>query len=168
MHIQGLVSSISNPRKRSFAQHAAVTTPSKIPRVGNSSSLSSFSRRTIISPDPSALISPPFEMPHSSHQPSSRSGRGFALRSSQSGHRLTSKTRPGKSTTRRLLDAPLHDQAYIARQYRSSHLPLKPMHETAPKSSLGNFSMLATEKLPSYKAVEGLVTHDGQTIQVWR
>jgi hypothetical protein len=178
MQINSAQKVVSNPHKRSFAQQATAATskhlPSKVPRVDNipPSSSFSFSRHTTSTP---TLVSPPFEMPHSSHQASSRSSRGFGLRSSQSvghgsSHRLTSKGRGGKSNSRKLLDAPLHDHAYIAREYRNSQLPLKPMHEEAPKSSLGNFSMLSTGKLPSYKAVEGLVMDGshGQTVQMWR
>lgn len=146
---------VSNPHKRSFAQQATATSP-KVLRVDNSSF--SFSRRTA---GPSPLVSPSFEMPHSSHQQSSR-------RSAQSGssHRW-SRDRSGKFNA---LDAPLHDHAYISQKYRKSLLPLKPVHENTPKSSLGNFSMLSTGNLPSYKVVDGLVVVDGkgQTLRIWR
>jgi small subunit ribosomal protein S24e len=177
--VQGALSSIPNPRKRSFAHQATAPSfsryqlSSKLPRV-DSSTTSSFSRRATISPDPPALVSPPLEMPHPSQQPASRSSRGFGLRSQSAGHgsshRLTAKGRGAKLVTRKLLDAPLHDQAYIAQEHRNTSLPLKQTHEDAPKSSLGNFSMLATGKLPSYKAVEGIFTDHlhGQTIQMWR
>ena len=180
-----VMSSILNPHKRSFAQQATATTAlqskslsSKVPRVDNPPASSSFSfhKRTTVPLDPPVLVSPPpFEMPHSSHQPSSKSSRGFGSRASQSaGHgssqRLISKGRGGKLIMHKLLDAPLHDRAYIAREHGNFQLPLKPMHENAPKSSLGNFSMLSIGKLPSYKAVEGLVPDGlhGQGIQTWR
>lgn len=175
-----VVSSILNPLKRSFTQHATSTTPlqskslsSKAPRVDNPppSSPFSFSRRTTTL-DPPALVSPPFEMPHSPHLPSSKSSRGFGLRASQSaGHGSSHrKGRGGKSIAHKILDAPLHDHACIAREYGNFQLPLKPMHESAPKSSLGNFSMLSIGKLPSYKAVEGLVLDGshGQAMHMWR
>jgi small subunit ribosomal protein S24e len=181
---QKVVSSFFNSHKRSFTQQATATAPlqskplsSKVPRVDNPppSSSFSFSKRTTTAPHPPVLVSPPFEMPHSSHQPSSKSSRGFGLRASQSvghgsSHRLTPKGRGGKSIARKLLDAPLHNQAYIAREYGNFQLPLKPIHENAPKSSLGNFSMLSIGKLPSYKTVEGLVADGlhGQTMQIWR
>jgi small subunit ribosomal protein S24e len=180
--VQGAVSSIPNPRKRPFAQQATAPTSSqlplssKLPRVDSSMPSSSFSasRRPATIPDPPTLVSPPFEMPHASQQPASRSSRGFGLRSQSVGHgsshRLSAKNRGGRSVARKLLDAPLHDQTYITEEHRNIFLPLKPMHEEAPKSSLGNFSMLATGKLPSYKAVEGAFMGDphGHTIQMWR
>lgn len=135
----------STSLKRSFSQ---ATSPnpgpmsSKLPRIAKSS-------------DPPALVTPPFQI----HRPN----RPSALRSSQSGssHRITGRSR--KSTPRKSLPPPLHDSAYIQQQYRNSDLLLR--HESAPKSSLGNFSMLSIGNLPSYHAEEGLFV-DGSPI--WR
>jgi hypothetical protein len=55
-----------------------------------------------------------------------------------------------------ILDGPLHDQALIVREYKPS-LPIKPTHESTPKSSLANFAMLADQKLPTYNITMGMI-----------
>ncbi|KAF8078620.1 P-loop containing nucleoside triphosphate hydrolase protein [Lyophyllum atratum] len=161
-------SNITPSSKRPFAQQAVAHLAPKVPRIDTPDSSSSFSLSR--QAKSSSIVAPAFEMPSSS---SSR-GRAF-------GHRIShpvahnssvrgSKKRGGKSASLRHFDGPIHDEAYIARVYRTSALPLKPLHESTPKSSLGNFAMLVTEQLPTYKTTEGLVVDEatGRATQLWR
>ncbi|RDB28425.1 ATP-dependent RNA helicase DHX36 [Hypsizygus marmoreus] len=171
-------SSAAHPHKRSFAQQASAlqTKPEspKVPRIDTSEPSSfSTSRKATKSARPEPIAPPAFQMPQSS---SSRPGRGFGVRPAHpTGHPSSSRfpnKRAGKSVSHlhRHLEGPVHDQAYITRTYRTSPVPLKSAHEATPKSSLGNFSMLVTRKLPTYKLTEGFIVDEatGKPTQYWR
>ncbi|KAJ8702602.1 hypothetical protein PTI98_001305 [Pleurotus ostreatus] len=65
-------------------------------------------------------------------------------------------------------DPPIHDKAYILETYRGSN-PLKAQHEDTPKSSIGNFCMIAISKLPDYKCTQGTVVESsGKRTLMWR
>jgi small subunit ribosomal protein S24e len=174
------------PLKRSFAQQATATAPkhpspspsSKVLRVDSPQSASSFSfsRRTTTTPTGPPFVSPAFEMPSSSHAQSPRSSRAptFGVRSSRSvlGHNSTSRFSGsrggGRGTARKMLDGPVRDQAYIVGEFNKSPIPLKKIHESTPKSSLGNFSMLAFGKLPQYQYMSGYLADGPRSQQMWR
>ncbi|KAG5635573.1 hypothetical protein H0H81_010758 [Sphagnurus paluster] len=100
-------------------------------------------------------------MPPSSSSRSRGNGRPSHPAAHSSSARPPKKRggKPGASHKLQL-DGPLHDETYITRTRRTSPIPLKPVHESTPKSSLGNFAMLVTEQVPTYKAVEGAVVDE--------
>ncbi|KAF5370240.1 hypothetical protein D9615_010076 [Tricholomella constricta] len=168
-------SSTSHPHKRPFAHQASALKLEpeslKVPRVDMPDASSSFSHSRQAKSSKSNIVAPPaFEMPPSS---SSRS-RGFGHRPSHPAAHASSsrvlKKRGGKYTSHRHLEGPLYDEAYINRIHLTSPIPLKPLHESTPKSSLGNFAMLVTEQVPTYKSIEGFLEDEatGRTTQVWR
>lgn len=166
---------IQNSNKRSFVQQASALQQqpkpdsSKVPRIATIEPSSfSFSRRATNSPNPSTSAHTASPMPQAS---SSRPSRGFAKRPPYSNLHGSSKLpnkRGGKP--HRNLEGPLHDQAFITQTHRMSEVPLKTVHESTPKSSLGNFSMLAVEKLPTYKFTEGSIFDETtkKSTSVWR
>ncbi|TFK77096.1 P-loop containing nucleoside triphosphate hydrolase protein [Pluteus cervinus] len=170
----------SNPHgvKRPLTQRAlsqpSSTSATKVPRVDHSQASVSASR---VVTTPSSTSSS--GMPSSSHPQSSRAPKAMTGRLShqQASHNfvhgpssLRYKKRGGRAggPSRRILDGPFHDEQYIQQHYNTSNAPLKKVHENAPKSSLGNFSMLAAGKVPAYEYLDG-VLYDGASMhQLWR
>ncbi|KAG6842205.1 hypothetical protein C0991_000175 [Blastosporella zonata] len=92
---------------------------------------------------------PPMAPPSSSRPGGTRSSRHPTAPGSSS--RPPKKRGAAKpSAPLRLLDGPLHDEAYIKRTARTD-TPIKPIHETSPKSSLGNVAQIGCGKMPTYK-----------------
>ncbi len=168
----------SNPLgvKRTLTQRAlsqpSSTTATKVPRVDHSQSSVSASR---VVTTPSSTP----DMPSSSHPQSSRAPKAMTGRSShqQASHNfvhgpssLRYKKRGGRAggPSRRILDGPFHDEQYIQQHYNTSNAPLKKVHENAPKSSLGNFSMLAAGKVPVYEYADGVLYDGANMHQLWR
>ena len=113
----------------------------------------------------------------SSHQPPrATKGSSFTIRpphfasQGSSSRSVGSSKRGGKGglIKKTLLEGPLHDEKYIEQKYNQPPLPIKKIHESTPKSSLGNFSMIAVGKLPQYSAVEGVVDGGAKRLHVWR
>ncbi|KAF9459916.1 P-loop containing nucleoside triphosphate hydrolase protein [Collybia nuda] len=109
-------------------------------------------------------------MPQPSHSQPPRSNRPPGQRSSQVAgpSRPSGRGRGGKGPSRKALEGPIHDEAFIVREYKKSLLPLKPVHESTPKSSLGNFAMVAIGKPPAYKFSDGFITQESRSIPIWR
>jgi small subunit ribosomal protein S24e len=173
--------STHNPYKRSLAHQASAIahqpqpSSSKFPRIDNpqASSSFSFSRQTNSATDTATIVPPPFaKMPQSTHNQPPRSHKAFGHRPAHPAgpSRLSGKGRGGKGVSRKMLEGPIHDEAFIVREYKKSPVPLKPVHEATPKSSLGNFAMLAVGKVPVYKISDGLVASEPRTLptQMWR
>lgn len=176
-------SSSSNPAatltgsKRPFSQQA-VALPDNLPSSSKAPRID-FSQRS-----PRRNSSPP---PYSSSQrgsnmsssrgppPRSKGGSssGFGYKHKAAGGPGSSfskspKKKPQTQQRRLLFEGPLNDEEYIVREYKKSPLPLKPLHESTPKSSLGNFSMLAAGKTPTYTFSEGSIMLDSRPKNIWR
>lgn len=108
-------------------------------------------------PRPTKGSSSTIRPPHFAGQGSSSRSVGSSKRGGKGG--LIKKT---------FLEGPLHDEKYIEQEYNQPPLPIKKIHESTPKSSLGNFSMIAVGKLPQYSAVEGVVDGGAKRLHVWR
>lgn len=162
--------------KRPFSQQATALPDnppsSKAPRVD-------FSQR---SPKRDSNPAPPMSSQQQKQPtggPSSLRGQGSR---SRPGYGFGHKSQPGpsggssfsksqkKRPQRRLprLEGPLHNEEYISQEYKKSPFPLKPLHETTPKSSLGNFSVLAAGKTPTYSFTEGYMHLDSGPVNIWR
>jgi small subunit ribosomal protein S24e len=180
--------------KRSFSQQASAlsdsSSTSKAPRIDHPH----LSPRRKPSPPPASMSSPRKSSPPASmpspprRKPSpsasvSSSSRGKTQRSRNGGffgfgvkHHSASNAEPSSSkfqkkrAQRRLprLEGPLHTEEYIVQQYKKSPLPLKPLHESTPKSSIGNFSMVVAGTTPKYTFVEGYISADSGPLDIWR
>lgn len=170
-------SSPNNPRvpltgtKRPFSQQAVAlpdTSSSKAPRID-------FSQR---SPRPNPNLLPYTPSQQGSAMSSSRGhstrpkgGTGFGYKTKTvPGHGPSFSKSQRKKVQRRLprFEEPLHDEDYIVREHKKSLLPLKPLHEAMPKSSLGNFSMAVAGKTPSYTFSEGQMVLNSGPTNIWR
>jgi small subunit ribosomal protein S24e len=163
--------------KRPFAHQAAAVSDnapsSKAPRID-------FSQRS-----PRRNRSPSPHMSSQQKQQSSgmSSSRGQGSRSKMGGgfgfgHKFGSgpssgpsfsksqKKRPQKRLT--CLEGPFHNEEYVVHEHKKSPVALKPLHESTPKSSLGNFSMLAAGKTPIYTFTEGYIFLESGPTNIWR
>jgi small subunit ribosomal protein S24e len=112
----------------------------------------------------------------SNQPPRSTQGSSFTIRPSHFAGQGSSSRSAGPSKRggkgglikKTLLESPLHDEKYIEQEYNQPPLPIKKIHESTPKSSLGNFSMIAIGKLPHYSTVEGVVDEGAKRLHVWR
>lgn len=174
--------SLPNPHKRPLTHQASASaqqqpqpSSSKVPRVDSAQASSSFSfsrQTTNVDNGPNIIPPPTARMPQSSQSQPSRPNRAFGQRPSHSAgpSRLSGRGRGGKGASRKVLEGPLHDEAFIIREYKKSPLPLKPIHESTPKSSLGNFAMLAIGKPLTYKFSDGFIAQEprGISTPIWR
>ncbi|KAG6911959.1 hypothetical protein DXG01_000207 [Tephrocybe rancida] len=165
---------VSQSTKRPLSQQSAAQLkpqPSKFPRVDTHNTPSSFSQsRQVMSAKGSSKSSSPAFPPMSSTS-SARTGGFRGSRphpTAPSSSRPTKKRAGAKSSSLKVLDGPIHDEALLQRTLRTS--PLKPIHETTPKSSLGNVAQVACDKMPTYQSVEGVVLNEttSRTTTVWR
>ncbi|KAF9453818.1 P-loop containing nucleoside triphosphate hydrolase protein [Macrolepiota fuliginosa MF-IS2] len=158
--------------KRSFSQQAAALpdvppSSSKAPRID----LSQRSPRRHPSPSPNTSHQQSSGMSSSRGQGSRGRGGGFQFKHQSSSSSGPSFSRSQKKKPQRRLprlDGPLHNEEYIVQEHKKSPLPLKPLHESTPKSSLGNFSMMAAGKTPSYTFTEGYIVVDSGPTNIWR
>ncbi|KAF9471753.1 P-loop containing nucleoside triphosphate hydrolase protein [Pholiota conissans] len=76
----------------------------------------------------------------------------------QGSFRRGKKGPPGKApSSKKYLDGPLHDEAYIQQEHNKSPIQLKPSILEAPRGHLNNFSQIVTGKVPEYATVQGTV-----------
>jgi small subunit ribosomal protein S24e len=66
------------------------------------------------------------------------------------------------------LEGPFHDEEYIVKEHKTSPIPPKPLHESTPKSSLGNFSMIVAGKIPAYTFTYGHILLESGSATIWR
>ncbi|KXN90025.1 putative ATP-dependent RNA helicase DHX36 [Leucoagaricus sp. SymC.cos] len=161
--------------KRPFSQQA-----SAIPDSGTSfkAPRTDFSQR---SPRRNASPTPYTSSQRNSGMSSSRSqgsrskgggGYGFGHNKLQSGP--SSGSSFSKSKRKQFqkrfprLEGPFHNEEYINQEHKKSPVALKPLHESTPKSSLGNFSMIAAGKTPTYTFTEGIILLDSVPTNIWR
>lgn len=162
--------------KRPFSQQAAA--PSDTPPSSSKAPRIDASQR---SPKRNPSPSPPYRP--SQQNSGMSSSRGQAPRSRGGGnsgfgfkHQPVSNPGPSFPKLQRKrfqkrhprLEGPLHTEEYIVQQHKKSLAPLKPLHESAPKSSLGNFSMIAVGKTPTYASTEGYILADSGPVDIWR
>ncbi|PFH54478.1 hypothetical protein AMATHDRAFT_72275 [Amanita thiersii Skay4041] len=102
--------------------------------------------------------------PSSFNHPGSSRRPPFGLKSSHSSAHSSLRSPLHK----RVLEKPLHNEDYITSEFHKSPLPIRNIHVTTPKSSLGNFAMQATGKRPVYKFLEGIFLDGGQRHALWR
>jgi small subunit ribosomal protein S24e len=158
--------------KRSFSQQASAL---------SESSVASKAPRLDSRPSPRRKLSPPASVSSPTRRKSSpapslpSSSRGKAQRSRKGGFLGVgvgpSSSKLQKSRAQRRLprlEGPLHTKEYIVQKYKKSPLPLKPMHESTPKSSIGNFSIVAAGTLPKYTVVEGYILADSGPLDICR
>lgn len=159
--------------KRPFSQQAAAhpdnPPSSKAPRVD----VSQRSPRRNTSPSPNNPSQQSSGMSSSRGQGPRARGGGFGF-----GFKQQRAPSPGPSFSKsqkkkfqkRLprLEGPLHNEEYIKQVHKKSPLPLKPLHESTPKSSLGNFAIIAAGRTPTYTFTEGYITVDSGPMNVWR
>jgi len=151
--------------KRSFSQRAAAlpdsTPSSKAPRIDRSPKRNS---------SPSVQVSSQQRQPNNgSSAPRGQRARSRTGHKFQQGSSASSKSQK-KQSQKRLpgLEGPFHNQEYITQQYNKSLIPLKPSHKDTPKSSIGNFLMLAADQLPKYNFKQGCINLDSGPMNVWR
>lgn len=148
-------SSSQNPQKRAIAGQAAqqeLQFSSKVPRVDSpptAPSAFSYSRQTT-APKNNRRI----PMPHNQHSRPKQNKR-------------TSHSAGPSRRIRRVLEGPLHDEAFIKQEYNTSPIPIKQQHVDIPKSAIGNFASAALGKTPTYKVTDGALAQDPRT-HVWR
>ncbi|KAH7911206.1 hypothetical protein BJ138DRAFT_1086089 [Hygrophoropsis aurantiaca] len=198
-----LASSVARPSlKRPFADHA-MASAHKQPQSSTPDSLSSSSRAsdhrpgkvlklagiqspstsvqrdsTRRSPRPSAVVSPPFDIPPPSSS-DKNSDRGLAPRSlasrisrgpSHASFSSPSKRRSGKEKAQAKLpqlDGPLYDEDYVSKEHNQStggRPPLKGSSLENPKSPVANFASLALKSSPKYEAVTGFHVQTAQKL----
>ncbi|KAF7436819.1 hypothetical protein PC9H_003652 [Pleurotus ostreatus] len=169
--------------KRSFAHQATATLRASFEGGSQEAGPSSLSRNQRSNAPatqratPTPLVSPQFKMlpsSSSSRRGAPRGKRGSPLVSSSAsnsrgkGKQKEKGDRGRGDRGRSGFDPPIHDKAYILKTYRGSN-PLKAQHEDTPKSSIGNFCMIAISKLPDYKCTQGTVVESsGKRTLMWR
>ncbi|KAF8640497.1 hypothetical protein AX17_000159 [Amanita inopinata Kibby_2008] len=174
-HPSNLSPPIPNPLKRPFSptsppQRSAST---KIQRLDDSKHASSAASNKPPSSRSAHLRMKPSAFGQANHPP--RKPPSGLRPSHPTAHPLSparppQKGRAGKTPLVRkpLLEGPFHGEEYITRQYRTSLVPIKDVHISTPKATLGNFAVQATGKRPVYMFTEGTVIDDDQRHPVWR
>lgn len=160
--------------KRTYSQEALATATQtshpehfKVPRVGNSQQSFSSIRRSSAAPLQEPVISKPQTKAQQKLRPSRgvlsvphKEGQASSSKVPSLPKKVTKQTRGGKSRIRlTVIEGPLHDEAYINREHNKSPIPLKKIHLETPKSSIGNFSVIATGSPPKYVSVEGQLSN---------
>lgn len=160
---RSIISPATHSTKRPLSQQSVARLKPdspKVPRIETSDTSSSFShsRQAKGSKDSHSALS---MAPH----PSMRQGpRGPRPHPTASGSSSRPAKKPGKLRT---LDGPIYDEAHIRHTFCTSHI--RPTQEEAPKSTLGNVSYIACDKMPTYKSVEGHVFDETKgKATIWR
>ncbi|KAG6857567.1 hypothetical protein H0H87_000166 [Tephrocybe sp. NHM501043] len=160
---------VSQQPKRPFSQQSLAQLkpqPPKFPRLDTPDTSASFSlsrqakptKGSKSFPSTSSLEFPSMAPPSSTRPGGSRSSRHPTTPGPSS--RPSKKRGGAKHTTLlRTLDGPFHDEAYIQRTLRVD-LPIKPIHEATPKSTLGNIAQVGCDHMPTYKSTEGHVSDE--------
>lgn len=67
-----------------------------------------------------------------------------------------------------VLAGPYHTEAYIDKEYNKSPIRLKHHHIETPKSSVNNFYQTVTDKLPTFKSIDGVIIDGNRHTLVYR
>jgi hypothetical protein len=67
-----------------------------------------------------------------------------------------------------ILAGPYHTEVYIEKEYNKSPIHLKHHHKETPRSSVNNFYSTVTDKLPTYRSIDGVIIDGNQQILIYR